>query len=145
MDWFDSSDDVVIQPRIDRARFWRRNHGVDCIDVAERLVYANNGHGRLFDAVCRALDHAGQTATVHDQREQGYCHYRTSASEWVTVYRAPEPAPYAAADLEFLISAGARQIVFVNASRTHTWDGTASARFEEGVQRVSEISARLFS
>ena len=32
----------------------------------------------------------------------------------MTVYRAPEPAPYAAADLEFLISAGAGQILFVN-------------------------------
>jgi len=260
MHWLDSSDDVVIQPSVDRARFWRRRCGVDCIEVAERVVYANNGHGKLFDAVCCALDHVGRTAAVHDQRQQGYCHYRAPSSERVTVYRVPEPAPYAAADLEFLISAGARQIVFVNgtgslrpdlpvgslllpgelireegtsfhyappevvlrtndklnerirqaadalgvelvdgkhwttdaihrttfgkveryrqlgansidmelsalagvayyrqctlsallvvtdvASRAHTWDGTASARFEEGIQHAATIAARLFT
>jgi uridine phosphorylase len=112
MDWYDPSDDVVIRPEVDRARFWRRKYGTDCIAVAGQVLFANNGHGRLFDAVCQALDL--RAAPVHDLREQGYCHYRTSSSGEITVYRAPEPAPYAAADLEFLISAGAREIVFLN-------------------------------
>jgi len=112
MNWFDSSDDAVIRPDIERARFWKRKYGAECIAVAQQVVYANNGHGKLFDAVCHALDMHGTPA--HDQRSEGYCHYRVSSSECVTVYRAPEPAPYAAADLEFLISAGAHQILFVN-------------------------------
>lgn len=112
MDWFDPSDDVVIQPGVDRARFWTRKFGAESIVVAQQVLYVNNGHGKLFDAVCQALDQS--TGVVHDHRLQGYCHYRASPSDSVTVYRAPEPAPYAAADLEFLISAGARQILFVN-------------------------------
>jgi uridine phosphorylase len=112
VDWFDPSDDVVIRPETDRARFWRHKYGADCIDVAERVLFANNGHGRLFDAVCEALDR--RAALVHDHREQGYGHYRLPSASEVTVYRAPEPAPYAAADLEFLISAGAREILFLN-------------------------------
>jgi uridine phosphorylase len=112
MDWFDPSDDVVIRPEVDRARFWRRKYGTEYIAVAGQVLFANNGHGRLFDAVCQAVDR--RAAPVHDCREQGYCHYRTSSSGEITVYRAPEPAPYAAADLEFLISAGAREIVFLN-------------------------------
>ena len=111
MDWFDPSDEVVVHPGVDRARFWRRKYGRDTIDVAPQVVLANNGHGRLLDAVCQALDQ--RAVVVCDHRQQGYCHYRTSAGP-VTVYRAPEPAPYAAADLEFLISAGAQQIVFLN-------------------------------
>lgn len=111
MDWFDPSDDVAIRPETDRARFWKRRYGTACIAVAAQVVFANNGHGRLFDAVCQALD--GRAVPVHDCREQGYCHYEIGSGE-VTVYRAPEPAPYAAADLEFLISAGAREIVFLN-------------------------------
>jgi hypothetical protein len=114
MNWFDPGDDAVIQPHIDRARFWRRKYGVDCIKMAEQVVYANNGHGRLFDAVCSALDQVSRVSVLQDQRQQGYCHYRTSSSAYVTAYRAPEPAPYAAADLEFLISAGAQEILFVN-------------------------------
>jgi len=102
---------VVVQPGVDRARFWRRKYGRDEIDVAPQVLYANNGHGKLLDAVCAALDQ--KAAAACDHRQQGYCHYRTCAGP-VTVYRAPEPAPYAAADLEFLISAGARQIVFLN-------------------------------
>jgi uridine phosphorylase len=112
MNWFDPSDDVVIQPSVDRARFWKRKYGIDRIAVASQVLYANNGHGKLFDAVCQALDQSA--VAVHDHRQQGYCHYRSLPSAFVTVYRAPEPAPYAAADLEFLISAGARQIVFIN-------------------------------
>jgi uridine phosphorylase len=112
MDWFDPSDDVVIQPAVDRARFWKRRYGVDRIEAAPQALYANNGHGKLFDAVCQALDRRAVAAI--DCRQQGYCHYRTPSSGYVTVYRAPEPAPYAAADLEFLISAGVRQVVFVN-------------------------------
>ena len=112
MHWFDPGDDVVIQPHVDRARFWKRKYGVECIAVARQVVYANNGHGKLFDAVCQALDR--RAIPEHDHRTEGYCHYQVSSSEYVTVYRAPEPAPYAAADLEFLISAGAQQILFVN-------------------------------
>ena len=112
MNWFDPGDDVVIQPHVDRTRFWKRKYGVECITVARQVLYANNGHGRLFDALCQLLDmHA---APEHDRRNEGYCHYRVSSFGHVTVYRAPEPAPYAAADLEFLISAGAQQILFVN-------------------------------
>jgi len=112
MHWFDPSDDAVIQPGIDRARFWKRKYGIECIAVARQVLYANNGHGKLFDTVCQVLD--TRAAPAHDHRSEGYCHYQVSSSEHVTVYRAPEPAPYAAADLEFLISAGARQILFVN-------------------------------
>jgi len=112
MDWFDPGDDVVIQPHIDRGRFWERKYGVECITVAQHTLYVNNGHGRLFDAVCQILDMRG--VPEHDHRTEGYCHYQVSLSKSVTGYRAPEPAPYAAADLEFLISAGARQILFVN-------------------------------
>jgi uridine phosphorylase len=112
MNWFDPSDDAVIRPEVDRARFWKRRYGVECITVARQVVYANNGHGKLFDAVCQALDE--RATAVHDHRAQGYCHYQVFPSQFVTVYRAPEPAPYAAADLEFLISAGARQILFLN-------------------------------
>jgi hypothetical protein len=112
MNWFDPDDEVVIQPQVDRCRFWKRKYGVECITVARQVLYANNGHGRLFDALCQVLDmHA---APEHDYRTEGYCHYRVSSSKYVTVYRAPEPAPYAAADLEFLLSAGAQQILFVN-------------------------------
>jgi len=111
IDWFDPSQDVVVQPGVERARFWRRKYGRDTIDVAPQVIYANNGHGRLLEAVCAALDQ--RSVVVHDRRQQGYCHYRTSSGP-VTVYRAPEPAPYAAADLEFLISAGARRILFLN-------------------------------
>jgi nucleoside phosphorylase len=112
MNWFDPSDDVVIRPDVDRARFWRRKHGVDCISVARQVLYANNGHGRLFDAACQALDQ--RASVVVDHRARGYCHFQAFRSGFVTAYRAPEPAPYAAADLEFLISAGARQILFLN-------------------------------
>jgi uridine phosphorylase len=112
MDWFDPSDDVVIQPSKGRVRFWKRKYGTGDIEIAEQVLFANNGMGRLFDAVCQELDL--QATAVCDHRDQGYCHYQTSASDFVTVYRAPEPAPYAAADLEFLTSAGAKQIVFLN-------------------------------
>jgi uridine phosphorylase len=112
MNWFDPGDEVIIQPQVDRRRFWKRKYGVECLTVARQVLYANNGHGRLFDAVCQVLDmHA---APEHDHRTEGYCHYQVFSSEYVTVYRAPESAPYAAADLEFLISAGAQQILFVN-------------------------------
>jgi uridine phosphorylase len=111
VNWFDPSDDVVVRPGVDRARFWRRRYGRDEIEVAPRVLFANNGHGRLLDAVCSALDETA--VVVRDHRQQGYCHYSTPAGP-VTVYRAPEPAPYAAADLESLISAGAEQIVFLN-------------------------------
>jgi uridine phosphorylase len=112
MNWFDPSDDAVIRPNVDRARFWKRKYGVECIAVARQVLYANNGHGKLFGAVCQAMD--VRASPAHDHRSKGYCHYLVSPTEYVTVYRAPEPAPYAAADLEFLISAGAGQILFLN-------------------------------
>jgi uridine phosphorylase len=111
VDWYDPSEDVVLQPAVDRARFWRRKYGTDAIEVAPQVIYANNGHGRLLDSLCAALDR--HAVATHDHRALGYCHYHTPGGA-ITVYRAPEPAPYAAADLEFVISAGAQQIVFLN-------------------------------
>lgn len=111
MDWFDPSGDVVIRPAAARDRTWARRYGTTDLPVAPQALYVNNGLGRLFDAVCQALD---RYATVtRDHRQGGYCHYRAPAGS-VTVYRAAEPAPYAAADLELLIDAGAREILFVN-------------------------------
>lgn len=112
MNWFDPSDDVVLRPGTERARFWLRKYGNDCIEVASQVIYANNGHGHLFDAVCQVLDTS--SSILQDFRDQGYCHYQSQNGDCLTLYRAPEPAPYAAADLEFLISAGARQILFLN-------------------------------
>ena len=89
MNWFDPSGDVVIRPEVDRARFWKRRYGAECIEVAPQVLFANNGMGRLFDAVCQELDR--QAEPVHDRREQGYCHFQTPTRA-VTVYRAPEPA-----------------------------------------------------
>jgi uridine phosphorylase len=109
--WFDSSEDVVIRPAAERARRWSRTYGRSDLPVARQALFVNNGLGRSFDAVCQALDR--QATAALDFRQQGYCHYRTETGS-VTVYRAAEPAPYAAADLELLIDAGARQIVFVN-------------------------------
>ncbi|MBL7201550.1 MAG: hypothetical protein ISS56_15530 [Anaerolineae bacterium] len=112
MDWFDPSDDVVLRPEVERARFWTRRYSTGSIPVAPQVLYANNGHGRLFDTACLACD--ALAVPVRDHRSQGYYHYQTPSARFVTVYRAPEPAPYAAADLEFLISAGARQILYLN-------------------------------
>jgi hypothetical protein len=117
MDWYDPSDEVIVEPLEDAPRFWRRRFGVDIIAVAPRLVYANNGMGRLFDAVCTALDPLA--VPVRDHRQAGYVHYRGPAGE-VTVYRAPEPAPYAAADLEWLLAAGAHEGLFANGCRSLT-------------------------
>ena len=112
MNWFDPSDDVVLKPELERTRFWKKKCGMDCIEVASHVIYANNGHGRLFDAVCQAFD---ATASIrHDFRDRGYCQYQVSENGFVTIYQAPEPAPYATANLEFLISGGARQILFLN-------------------------------
>jgi len=112
MNWFDPSDDIVLRPETERARFWLRKYGKDCIEVASQVIYANNGHGHLFDAVCQVLDIS--SPILQDFRDQGYCHYQSQSGDCLTLYRAPEPAPYAAADLEFLISAGARKILFLN-------------------------------
>jgi uridine phosphorylase len=138
MDWFDPSDDVVIQPGVDRARFWSRKYGTDDIEIAPQVLFANNGHGRFFDAVCEALDQ--YAVAVSDHRHQGYCHYRASSGP-VTVYRAPESAPYAAADLEFLISAGAQQIVFVNGAGSLRADvPVGSVLLPEGLLREEGTS-----
>jgi len=105
INWFDPSDDIVLRPETERARFWPRKYGNDCIEVASQVIYANNGHGHLFDAVCQVLDTS--SSILQDFREQGYCHYLSPDDKCITVYRAPEPAPYSAADLEF-------QILFLN-------------------------------
>ena len=138
MDWFDPSDDVVIQPSVDRARFWSRKYGTDHIEIAPQVLFVNNGHGRLFDAVCQALDQ--YAVAINDHRHQGYCHYRASSGH-VIVYRAPEPAPYAAADLEFLMSAGAQQIVFVNGAGSLRADlPVGSVLLPEGLLREEGTS-----
>ena len=138
MDWFDPSNEVAIQPSVDRARFWSRKYGTDHIEIAPQVLFVNNGHGRLFDAVCQALDQ--HTVAINDHRQQGYCHYRVS-SGYVTAYRAPEPAPYAAADLEFLISAGAQQIVFVNGAGSLRADlPVGSIILPEGLHREEGTS-----
>lgn len=112
MDWFDPNYDVVIKPENEKARHWARKFGVEDIAVASHVLYANNDHGRLFDAVCHVFD---ETAViVHNFRHQGYCHYRVANGDPVTIYQAPGSAPRAAAGLEFLIDSGARQIVFIN-------------------------------
>ncbi len=112
MNWFDPSDDVVIQPGVDRTRFWKQKYGIDKIEVAQQVLFVNNGLGKLFDAVCKELDH--RATAVYDYRTQGYVHYKGQSQRFLTLYQAPTPAPWAAADLEFLISAGAQQIIFVN-------------------------------
>ena len=128
MDWFDPSDDVVIQPGVDRVRFWNRKYGTDHIEIAPQVLFVNDGHGRLFDTVCQALDQ--RALAVNDHRDQGYCHYR-----------APVPAPYAAADLEFLISAGAQQIVFVNGAGSLRADlPVGSVLLPEGLLREEGTS-----
>jgi uridine phosphorylase len=112
MNWFNPSDHVVLKPEVERSKFWKKKYGMDCIEVASHVIYANNGHGRLFDAVYQAYD---STASIrHDFRDRGYCHYQVSDTCCVTIYRTPEPTPYAATDLEFLISAGTREILFLN-------------------------------
>ena len=123
MNWFDPGDDVVITPDAERNRFWKRKFGDPDLEVSRQALFVNNGHGGLFDLVCQELDHIAEP--ICDHRENGYCHYRKPSSNKLTVYRAPEPAPYAAADLEVLINAGARQIVFVN--------GSGSLRSDVGV------------
>jgi hypothetical protein len=57
-----------------------------------------NRHGRFFDVVCEAVDRLA--IVVRDHRAKGYVHYRTLASDLVTVYRSPIPAPWAAQALE---------------------------------------------
>lgn len=126
VDWFDPSDDVVLRPDVDRARLWEKRHGTERIDVAPSVVFANDGHGRLFGAVCRELDRLAEP--VRDLRDRGYCHYRTPGAGFVTAYRAPDPAPYAAATLEHLVSAGARTVLFLN--------GTGSLREDVPVGSV---------
>jgi uridine phosphorylase len=75
-----------------------------------------NRHGQFFDAVCEAIDQLA--VAVHDHRAKGYVHYRTPSSDLLTLYRSYTPAPWAAQGLELLISAGAKQIVFINGAGT---------------------------
>jgi uridine phosphorylase len=110
--WFDPSGDVVLDPETDRKRWWQGAYGVDRIEVAPQVVFAVNRHGHFFDAVCEAVDQLA--VVVHDHRSKGYVHYRTASSAPLTVYQSPIPAPWAAQALELLISAGAKEIVFVN-------------------------------
>jgi hypothetical protein len=54
MNWFDPRDDIVVQPSTDRARFWKRRHGSEQIEVAEQVLLANNSMGRwTTDAIYR--------------------------------------------------------------------------------------------
>ena len=114
MDWFDPSDEVIVDPRVDGPRHWRRMYGTDEIEVSRRLIFANNGLGRLFDATRRALDDVAEP--VQDLRDRGYARFRYPDGQVVTISRAVEPAPYCAANLETLVVAGAQEILFVNGS-----------------------------
>jgi len=55
---------------------------------------------------------------VYDYRDAGYVYYEYAAPESgpVTVFRAPEPGPWAAALLEELIVSGGRQFLLMNRS-----------------------------
>jgi len=113
MDWFDPSDDVLIHPRMDRGRWWQRAYGTDALRVSPQAVFVTNQYGKLYDAVCERLD---KHATVaQDHRERGYVRYEVG-SRMLTAHRAPTPGPWAAQSLEWLISAGAREILFINAA-----------------------------
>jgi hypothetical protein len=98
MDWFDPSEDVVIDPARDRVRWWQN-------------AYATNRHGRFFDAACDVLDRLA--APIHDHRAEGYVYYEAPDSRPLTVYQAFIPAPWAAQTLELAVSAGAQEILFL--------------------------------
>ena len=92
MDWFDPSDDAVIHPQMDRARWWKRLYDTDHIEVGHQVPYATNCHGKFFDALSELLD--PKAVALCDYWTQGYIHYQTSCSESITLYRAPIPAPW---------------------------------------------------
>lgn len=112
MDWFDSGDDSVLDAHEQWRRNCRRWFGCDELPVAAHLLFANNGKGSLFEAAAVMLDAAA--TVVHDGRTAGYVHYRRTSGEDLTLYRAPEPAPYAAAHLDVLMRTGARSVIFLN-------------------------------
>lgn len=113
MDWFDPTDDVLIHPRMDRGRWWQRAYGTDTLRVSSQALFVTNQQGRLYEAVCERLDKHATAA--QDYRERGYVRYE-AGSHVVTVHRAPTPGPWAAQALEWLVSAGARQVLFVSAA-----------------------------
>lgn len=112
MDWFDPTDDVLVHPRMDRGRWWQRAYGTDTLRVSPQSLFVTNQNGRLYEAVCERLDKNATAA--HDHRERGYVRYEIG-SRVLTAHRAPTPGPWAAQALEWLISAGARQILFIHA------------------------------
>ena len=114
MDWFDPSDDVIVEPLSDGLGHWRRRYGLDEAPAVDALIFANNGLGKLLDATCRALDAVAEC--LEDHRARGYARYRLANGRAVSVCRAPEPAPYCAADLDFLLASGASQVLFLNGS-----------------------------
>jgi uridine phosphorylase len=114
MDWFDPHTDTFLTPDANRKRIWQKRFGQTDIEVSSLVVYANNGHGRLFDASCLALDHQSGAVCLTDLRLQGYALFQRPDGAKITLFRAPEPAPYAAAELELLISRGGKQFIFLN-------------------------------
>lgn len=112
LDWFDPSDDVVIRAADQWERTCRRRFGTDPLPVAPWLLFANNGKGELFNVVSALLD--AVAAPEHDVRAAGYIHYRLPGGTSLTLFQAREPAPYAAASLDVLMSVGARHVIFVN-------------------------------
>ena len=113
MDWFDPSGDAVVAAGEQWRRECRRRFGTDALPISAWLLFANNNaKGRLFEATSAVLDAAA--VIVHDAREAGYVQYRLPAGTPLTLYRAVEPAPYAAAHLDVLMSVGARSVIFLN-------------------------------
>lgn len=111
MDWFEASDDVLVHPRTDRGRWWQRAYGTETLKVSSQILFVTNQQGKLYEAVCERLDKHATAA--QDHRERGYVRYE-AGSQVLTVHRAPTPGPWAAQALEWLISSGARQILFIN-------------------------------
>jgi nucleoside phosphorylase len=113
MDWFDPSRDAVVEAGEQWRRECQRRFGTDALPIAAHLLFANNNRkGRLFEAASAVLDVTA--VVVHDARASGYVHYRLPVGPPLTLYRAVEPAPYAAAHLDVLMSVGARSVLYLN-------------------------------
>lgn len=113
LDWFDPSPEVVIRPEVNCRRVWQRRFGKEYIQISSTVILANKG-GRIFELICKELDSIA--SPVYDYRDAGYVYYEYDApkSGPVTVFRAPEPGPWAAALLEELIASGGRQFLLMN-------------------------------